>query len=127
MLLIASRSVTQGRAAGFASLLGAQAGTYGHAVAAALGLSQLLAVPLAYDALRYAGAAYLLALTWTAFRSKGPDPTGTQIAAEPQFSPTLPHPEQGSEGPVSKDARAARSRAEGACVLRHGRSAPCSG
>ena len=84
MLLIVSRSVTQGKDAGFASLLGAQAGTYGHAVAAAVGLSQLfLAVPLAYDALRYAGAAYLLALAWTAFRSKAPGPDLTVAAPLP--------------------------------------------
>ncbi|OMG72827.1 LysE family translocator [Burkholderia ubonensis] len=73
MLLIASRSVSQGRRAGFATLAGIQAGTYCHALAAALGLSQLfLAVPIAYDAVRFAGAAYLLYLAWKTFRS---DPT----------------------------------------------------
>jgi threonine/homoserine/homoserine lactone efflux protein len=68
MLLIASRSASQGRAAGFASLAGIQVGTYCHALAAAFGLSQLfLAVPLAYDIVRCAGAAYLLYLAWKAF------------------------------------------------------------
>ncbi len=72
MLLIASRSVTQGKASGFATLAGIQAGTYCHALAAAFGLSQLfLAVPVAYDAVRFAGAAYLLYLAWKAFRSSG--------------------------------------------------------
>jgi threonine/homoserine/homoserine lactone efflux protein len=72
MLLIASRSVSQGRGAGFASLAGIQVGTYCHALAAAFGLSQLfLAVPWAYDAVRYVGAAYLLFLAWKAFRSTG--------------------------------------------------------
>ena len=72
MLLILSRSVAQGRGAGFASLLGAQAGIYCHAVAVALGLAELFrAVPLAYDAVRYAGAAYLLVLAVMAFRSGG--------------------------------------------------------
>jgi threonine/homoserine/homoserine lactone efflux protein len=72
MLLIASRSVSQGRAAGFASLAGIQVGTYCHALAAGLGLSQLfIAVPLAYDIVRYTGAAYLLYLAWKAFRSSG--------------------------------------------------------
>lgn len=71
MLLIASRSASQGRAAGFATLAGIQAGTYCHALAAALGLSQLfLLVPVAYDAVRYAGAAYLLYLAWKAFRAQ---------------------------------------------------------
>ncbi|MCZ8185511.1 MAG: LysE family translocator [Beijerinckiaceae bacterium] len=70
MLLIASRSVSQGRSAGFASLAGIQAGTYIHALAMALGLSQLfLVVPLAYDIVRYAGAAYLLYLAIQVFRS----------------------------------------------------------
>ena len=72
MLLIASRSISQGRASGFATLAGIQVGTYCHAAAAALGLSQLfLVVPLAYDIVRYAGAAYLLYLAWQACRSTG--------------------------------------------------------
>jgi threonine/homoserine/homoserine lactone efflux protein len=72
MLLIASRSLSQGRASGFATLAGIQVGTYCHALAAAFGLSQLfLAVPYAYDIVRYAGAAYLLYLAWKAFRATG--------------------------------------------------------
>jgi threonine/homoserine/homoserine lactone efflux protein len=72
MLLIASRSASQGRSSGFATLAGIQAGTYCHALAAAFGLSQLFtAVPIAYDAVRYAGAAYLLYLAWKTFRSTG--------------------------------------------------------
>ncbi|MGU9854159.1 LysE family translocator [Pseudomonas koreensis] len=70
MLLIASRSLSQGRASGFVSLAGIQAGTYCHALAAALGLSQLVAtVPAAYDIIRFAGAAYLAFLAWKAFTS----------------------------------------------------------
>lgn len=69
MLLIASHRVSQGRRAGFATLAGIQAGTYCHALAAALGLSQFVVVPLAYDAVRFAGAAYLLYLAWKTFRS----------------------------------------------------------
>jgi len=72
MLLIASRSATQGNASGFATLAGIQVGTYCHALAAAFGLSQLfLVVPVAYDVVRYAGAAYLLYLAWKAFRAPG--------------------------------------------------------
>ena len=70
MLLIASRTVAQGRAAGFATWAGIAAGTYCHGIAAALGLSQLfLAVPAAYDIVRYLGAAYLLYLAWSTFVS----------------------------------------------------------
>src|SRR4249919_2673658 len=72
MLLIASRSVSQGRTAGFATLAGIQVGTFCHALAAALGLSELfLVVPVAYDVVRYAGAAYLLWLAWKTLRSEG--------------------------------------------------------
>lgn len=73
MLLIASRSASQGKAAGFATLAGIQAGTYCHALAAAFGLSQLfLLVPLAYDIVRYAGAAYLLYLAWKTVSAGAP-------------------------------------------------------
>ncbi len=41
-------------------------------------------MPLAYDAVRYAGAAYLLVLAWSAFRSAGAGP------AAPAAAPRLP-------------------------------------
>ncbi len=70
MLLIASRSLSQGRGSGFATLAGIQLGTYCHALAAAFGLSQLfVAVPVAYEIVRYAGALYLLYLAWKMFRA----------------------------------------------------------
>ena len=72
MLLIASRSASQGKASGFATLAGIQVGTYCHALAAAFGLSQLfLVVPVAYEIVRYAGAAYLLYLAWRTLRAAG--------------------------------------------------------
>jgi len=73
MLLIASRSLSQGRAAGFLTYAGIALGSYLQAFAAAFGLSQLfLLVPAAYDALRWAGAAYLAWLAWTTLRSPTP-------------------------------------------------------
>jgi threonine/homoserine/homoserine lactone efflux protein len=70
MLLIASRSASNGRMAGLVTLAGIQTGTYIHAAAAALGLSQLfLLVPAAYDIVRWAGAVYLLYLSWTTLMS----------------------------------------------------------
>jgi threonine/homoserine/homoserine lactone efflux protein len=78
MLLIASRSISQGRASGFMTLAGIQAGTYVHAAAAALGLSQLILVmPIAFDIIRWAGAVYLLYLAWMTLRS-------ARTPAEPQ-------------------------------------------
>lgn len=72
MLLIASRSVSQGRSAGFLTYAGIAAGTYCHAIAAALGLSQLfLTVPVAYEIVRWAGCAYLLYLAVKTVRSQG--------------------------------------------------------
>jgi threonine/homoserine/homoserine lactone efflux protein len=63
MLYVATRSSSEGRTAGVVSALGIAAGTLVHIAALALGLSALLAaVPMAYDVVRYAGAAYLLYL-----------------------------------------------------------------
>jgi threonine/homoserine/homoserine lactone efflux protein len=73
MLLIASRSLSQGRAAGFLTYAGSATGSYLQAFATALGLSQLfLLVPMAYDILRWIGAAYLAWLAWTTLRAKTP-------------------------------------------------------
>ena len=60
---VMSRSVGQGRTAGLVSALGLGTGSLIHAGAAALGLSVVLAYsPLAYTAIKYLGAAYLLFL-----------------------------------------------------------------
>ena len=75
MLLVAARSAAQGRMAGLMTQVGISAGTLVHALILALGLSQLfLAVPYAYDAVRYLGAAYLLFLAWQAIKAPK-DPT----------------------------------------------------
>ncbi|TWC74284.1 MULTISPECIES: LysE family translocator [Rhizobium/Agrobacterium group] len=72
MLLIASRSVSQGRSAGFLTYAGIAVGTYCHAIAAGLGLSQLfLAVPTAYEVVRFAGCIYLIYLAYKTVRSEG--------------------------------------------------------
>jgi threonine/homoserine/homoserine lactone efflux protein len=78
MLLIASRSLGQGRMAGLMTYAGIAAGSYLQAFAAAFGLSQLfLLVPTAYEVLRWLGAAYLAWLCWTTLRAR-----------EPLFAPT---------------------------------------
>ncbi|WP_293868015.1 LysE family translocator [uncultured Alsobacter sp.] len=72
MLYLVSRSVCQGRAAGFVSLAGVAAGFLVYMLCAALGITALvMAVPFAYDALRLAGAVYLLWLAWQAVRPGG--------------------------------------------------------
>jgi threonine/homoserine/homoserine lactone efflux protein len=74
LLYLVSRTLCQGRRAGIVSLAGTSLGFTFHVLAAALGLSAIfLAVPLLYDLLRYAGAAYLLWLAWSAVRRNAPD------------------------------------------------------
>ncbi len=60
MLYVISRSLEHGRRAGIVSALGIGAGTLVHTFVAAIGLSAvLLSLPIAYELIRYAGAAYL--------------------------------------------------------------------
>ena len=61
MIYVISRSITQGPAAGLVSVAGVATGFLFYMFSAAVGITALIfAVPLAYDALRFAGAAYLL-------------------------------------------------------------------
>src|SRR6266446_2593139 len=61
VLYIVARSVEQGRIAGLASVCGITTGTLVHVLAAALGLSALLASSaLAFAVVKYAGAGYLI-------------------------------------------------------------------
>jgi threonine/homoserine/homoserine lactone efflux protein len=63
VLYIVTRSVAQGRRAGLASVLGIELATLCHSMAAAFGLSAiLLASSLAFNVVRYLGAAYLVYL-----------------------------------------------------------------
>src|SRR5215468_9404332 len=75
MIYLISRSITQGRAAGIVSLGGVALGFVFYMLCAAFGITALLfAIPLAYDALRLAGAAYLLWLAWQAVKPGGRSP-----------------------------------------------------
>lgn len=72
MIYLISRSLCQGPAAGLISLTGVALGFVVYMLSAAFGITALLfAVPYAYDALRLAGAAYLLYLAWQAVRPGG--------------------------------------------------------
>jgi threonine/homoserine/homoserine lactone efflux protein len=63
MLYVIARSVGQGQKAGVVSALGIGAGCLAHMFAAAFGLSALLmSSAVAYDVVKYAGAAYLVYL-----------------------------------------------------------------
>ena len=75
MIYLISRSITQGRVAGIVSLGGVALGFVFYMLCAAFGITALLfAVPYAYDALRFAGAAYLLWLAWQALKPNGRSP-----------------------------------------------------
>lgn len=84
MIYVFTNSVGRGRTAGLVSALSIGAGCIVHTVAAALGLSAILmSSPMAYDAVRYAGAAYLLFLGIKAFRAK----TSPILVAGKQMEP----------------------------------------
>jgi threonine/homoserine/homoserine lactone efflux protein len=71
VLYIVARSVEQGRRAGLASASGIATGTLAHVLAATLGLSALLlSSAIAYSAVKYAGAFYLLYLGIKKFRER---------------------------------------------------------
>lgn len=75
MIYLISRSICQGRVAGLISLGGVALGFVFYMLCAAFGITALvMAVPYAYDALRIAGAFYLLYLAWQALRPGGRSP-----------------------------------------------------
>ena len=64
-----SRTLCQGRVAGLVSLAGILTAYGVHVMATALGLSAvLLAFPATFDAIKFAGAAYMLYLAWLVLR-----------------------------------------------------------
>ena len=69
MIYLLSRAICQGSRASAISLLGVVAGFLVHMLAAAVGLTALfMAVPLAYEVLKWVGAAYLFWLAWQSVR-----------------------------------------------------------
>jgi threonine/homoserine/homoserine lactone efflux protein len=71
VMYVVSRSIGHGRAAGLVSVLGIVVGTLFHVVAATLGLSALLASSaLAFQVVKYVGAAYLVYLGIKTLRSR---------------------------------------------------------
>jgi threonine/homoserine/homoserine lactone efflux protein len=86
MIYLISRSVCQGPLAGLISLAGVILGFVFYMLCAAFGITTLLlAVPYAYDALRFAGAAYLVWMAWQALRPGGRSPF--QVRQLPPDSP----------------------------------------
>ena len=80
MIYLISRSISQGPVAGLVSLGGVALGFLVYMLCAAFGITALvLAVPYAYDALRLAGAGYLLYLAWQAVRPGGRSPFQVRV------------------------------------------------
>ncbi|BEU24632.1 LysE family translocator [Paraburkholderia sp. 22B1P] len=86
MIYLISRSICQGRVAGLISLGGVALGFVVYMFCAAFGITALLlAVPFAYDTLRFGGALYLLYLAWQAVKPGGRSPF--QVRELPVDSP----------------------------------------
>lgn len=67
MTLFVSRTLSQGRATGFASMAGALCGTLIHTTLVVVGISALIvASPMAFFVLKIFGAGYLVFLAWQA-------------------------------------------------------------
>jgi threonine/homoserine/homoserine lactone efflux protein len=63
VIYVVTRSIEHGRTAGIVSMLGVETGTFAYALAAAAGLSGLIAASVtAFTVVKYAGAAYLIYL-----------------------------------------------------------------
>ena len=72
LMYLISRTLCQGRGAGLISLAGTTTGFLFYAVTAAFGLTAVfVAIPMLYDLVRWAGAAYLLWMAWDAVRPHG--------------------------------------------------------
>lgn len=90
VLFIVTRSAEQGRRAGLVSVLGVGVGNGVHAVASALGLGLLLASsPVAFAAVKWAGAAYLVGLGLSKLLRRPPPAPGGDEAGAPAAAAPL--------------------------------------
>ncbi|WP_087686633.1 MULTISPECIES: LysE family translocator [unclassified Pandoraea] len=86
VLLTITRTVQGGRRAGIMTGMGIALGDLVHTLCAAVGLSAVLMTSaLAFDVVKYIGAAYLIYLGIKALRERPSDP---QLPVAPQVSPT---------------------------------------
>jgi len=84
VLYIVTRSVEQGRTAGFVSVLGVHTGTVVHVFAAAVGLSAILVRSAsAYTAVKWAGAGYLIFLGVKRLATRAISPADVHVEPRP--------------------------------------------
>ncbi|WP_427312463.1 LysE family translocator [Cupriavidus sp. H39] len=83
-LQVLARGMAQGRRAGLVAALGFSVGCLFHTVIAAVGLAAVLrSSPLAFQLIKYAGAAYLIWIGIRALRAKGGLAQGGDVDAVP--------------------------------------------
>jgi threonine/homoserine/homoserine lactone efflux protein len=81
---VVTRTLSQGRRAGLASVAGVALGNLGNAIGAAIGLAALFAISsLAFTVVKYAGAAYLVYLGIRALRAPDAQLAQAQFGATP--------------------------------------------
>ncbi|MBD2703300.1 LysE family translocator [Spirosoma sp. BT702] len=79
MIYLISRSITQGKRAGLVSLVGVIVGFLGHIFLVSAGLTAVfLAIPMAYEILRWLGVGYLLYLAWESVKPGSISPFQTR-------------------------------------------------
>ena len=105
LMYLISRTLCQGAQAGIVSLAGTTTGIPVHVLAAALGLSAIfITVPVPYDAVRWAGAAYLLWLAWSTRCVAGHAAECSRRAPAPCPPPAVSHrPADQHPQPQSRD------------------------
>lgn len=90
MSLMLAKTMQGGRKAGVASMLGASTGCLVHSLAAALGLSAIIAASATlFTAMKVIGALYLLWLAYDAIRHGSTLRIGTEIGAPPSIVRTF--------------------------------------
>ena len=86
VIYVVTRSLDQGRGAGIVSMLGVETGTFTYAVAAAVGLTGLIAASVtAFTVVKYAGAAYLLYLGIRKLLERPEHPGGVVLSGRSQL------------------------------------------
>jgi threonine/homoserine/homoserine lactone efflux protein len=84
-IFVLTQSIVNGRSAGIQVVLGLCSGLVFHTSIVALGVAAIFKTSLiAFNALKYCGAAYLLYLSWKAFRSSA---GGIQLSEKTPLSP----------------------------------------
>jgi threonine/homoserine/homoserine lactone efflux protein len=87
ILFVLTQSISQGKMAGVATATGLCTGILVHTSAAALGISALVyKSALAFEIVKYAGAAYLLYLAWQALRESGELVSSTPVRETSAFA-----------------------------------------